>query len=434
MFLTRRLAIVVALGAIVAPAIPLRPPFGVMVVTSVVALLALLDVRWATKPTQLLASRELPGSAEVGRPGIVTIRVTNPTSRAIEVNLHDATPPSLQRSPVRHRIVVDGAADAEALATFEPTRRGAMHIGPLSVRVTGPLGLAGRQQVLPMRETLKVFPPLPGRLEVQKRLEQARALQSGEHSTTFRGGGTEFEALREYHPDDEYRRINWIATARAGKPITNVYREQKDQQVLILVDASRMMAGTVQGRSRFEYAIDTAHSLTELATRVGDRVGMAAFDVDVRAMAAPRSSHGQSAVVLDLLYLLEPTLHAPNYRGAFAAVLRRYPRRALLVLLTELTEPGAMDPLFEAIPVLRARHLVVVGSIRDPELREMETLVPRSPEDAYLKAAASTTVLARDRAAARLRAMGCGVIDTVPSQLTGIMADRYLDIKARGRL
>jgi len=318
--------------------------------------------------------------------------------------------------------------------SIHPSHRGHATVGPVTVRTEGPLGLGGRQRTLPLEGRLKVYPALPGREEVELRLERARLLQSGQRSSAIRGGGTDFESLREYHPDDEFRRINWRATARAAKTISNVYREERNQQVILLLDASRMMAATVQGVSRFEHALDASVAVAELAARVGDLVGMVAFGSDVVAMLGPRGGRAHPKRILDALFDLEPRLEAPNYGQAFAALLSRHRRRALLVLLTELTEESAMEALFEAIPSLRARHLVVLGSVLDPEQGRLAESSARSSEDVYLKAAAAGSLLAREHAAGRLQKMGVAVVDRPPGKLAGALADHYLRIKAYGRL
>lgn len=307
-------------------------------------------------------------------------------------------------------------------------------MGPVTVRTAGPLGLGGRQATLPLESVVSVYPALPGRAEVELRLTRARLLQAGERSSAVRGGGTEFDSVREYHPDDEFRRINWRATARAARPISNIYREERNQQVMLVLDAGRLMAGSVEGVSRFEYAIDAAMALAALAARVGDHVGMLAFGRDVEAMVAPRSGRGHPRLILETLFALEPRLDAPNYRRAFSTLLTRHRRRSLIVLLTELGEVSAMESLFEALPALAGRHLVLVGSVTDPALQAAAAAIPADSAGVYLKAAAAEAVEARETAAARLAGLGAVVVDLPPGRLAGRLADEYLRIKAHGRL
>jgi uncharacterized protein (DUF58 family) len=281
---------------------------------------------------------------------------------------------------------------------------------------------------------MKVYPALPGRAEVEMRVERARLLQSGERSSLFRGGGTEFDALREYHPDDEFRRINWSATARAAKPITNLYREERNQRVMVLLDTSRSMAGSIAGISRFEYALDAAVAVAELAARVGDQVGMIAFGSQVEGILGPRGGRTQPRRIVDIVFDLEPSLDAADYRGAFGVLLSRYRRRSLLVLFTELTEQSAMESLFAAIPALLPRHMLMVASVVDPEVVALRDAAPASYDEAYLGAAAAAAMDARERTGRRLRSMGVMVEDHEPGRLAGAVADRYLRVKTAGRL
>jgi uncharacterized protein (DUF58 family) len=151
-------------------------------------------------------------------------------------------------------------------------------------------------------------------------------------------------------------------------------------------------------------------------------------------MIGPRGGRDQPRRILDLLFDLQPVLEAPDYRGVFATTLSRYRRRAMLVLLTELTDDRAMDPLFTALPALLSRHLVVVASVQDPAVTELAGSSPADSEGAYRKAAAVESVTARGRTGARLRAMGVGVEDRLPGELAAGVADRYLAIKSAGRL
>ncbi|MGH2768825.1 MAG: DUF58 domain-containing protein, partial [Actinomycetota bacterium] len=180
--------------------------------------------------------------------------------------------------------------------------------------------------------------------------------------------------------------------------------------------------------------LDASLAVAELAARVGDHVGMVAFGRDVLAMVGPRSGRTQPRRILDALFDLEPELSAPNYARAFSLLLARCRRRALLVLVTELADESSMETLFAAVPSLVRRHLLLVGSVVDPELEALATSAPSSSEEVYLKAAASEALLARGRTAGLLRRMGAVVIDLPPGKLAGRLADEYLRIKAFGRL
>jgi uncharacterized protein (DUF58 family) len=396
--------------------------------------LFVFDVWRAPQPKTLRPARAAPRVVTIEHDAEIQVQLHNPLARPLLVAVRDATPPSARRDPRFHRARVAPRSVLTLGARIAPARRGVLQVGPVTVRTLGPFGMGGRQATLPLPDRVKVYPALPGRAEVELRVERARLLQSGERSSMFRGGGTEFDALREYHPDDEFRRINWTATARAVKPITNVYREERNQRVMVLLDASRTMAGSIEGVSRFEHAIDAAVAVTELAARVGDQVGMIAFGSQVAAILGPKGGRAQPRRIVDLLFDVQPSLDAPDYRGAFGVLLSRYRRRSLLVLFTELAEESAMESLFTAIPVLLPHHLLMVGSVIDPEVLALRDASPGSYDSAYLGAAAAASLEARERTARRLRAMGVMVEDREPTRLAGAVADRYLRVKSAGRL
>ena len=432
-YVSPRLAIVAVAAASVTALAPITLLVGLIVANVLLIGLLLFDIWQAPHPSALGIERFAPSALTTHEVGRVTFRLQNPGNRSLSVAVRDATPRSGARTPVVHRNRI-GSHGGMLEAQMVPGRRGRLELGPVTVRVSGPIGLGGRQATLPIVDTVRVYPALPGRSEVELRIERARMLQSGQRSSRHRGGGTDFDSLRDYHPDDEFRRINWTATARAAKPITNLYREDRDQQIVLLLDAGRTMAGTVAGLSRFEHALDAAIALAELATRAGDHVGVMAFASGVEATLSPRGGRDQPRRALELLFDLEPSLDPTDYRGAFGTLLSRHRRRSLLVLFTDLTEESVMQPLFDALPVLLPRHLLMIGGIVDPEVLALRSALPGSYEDAYLSAAAAQSLSARNRASAHLRSRGVIVEDREPGRLTGALADRYLQIKSAARL
>lgn len=434
MYLGGRLPIALLVVAGAALVLPTSPWLVVAIGAGLLLVLVGLDVALAPRPSSLRLRRIVPAVLRQRRPAEVVLVIDNPVDRPLDLAVHDAALPSLQRAPRRHRAVAGPREGLQLVSRVEPLRRGRFTLGPATTRTSGPLGLAGRQARIEGTTEVKVYPTLRGRDEVELRLRRGRLLQSGLRSSAIRGGGSTFDALREYVPDDEFRRINWRATARSTHAVTNLYREERNQQVILLLDASRAMAGQVEGVARLEYAIDAAVALAELAARVGDHVGAVAFGTDVRAQLDPRGGRHHPHRIVDLLFGLEPALEAPNYARAFAAVLRRHRRRSLMVLFTDLVERSVMDPLIDAIPVLLARHVVVIAAIRDPVIEALAQARPDTSAEAYDKAAAAQFLAWRQATAGLLRRMGAPTLDLHPHELTGGVADEYLRLKALGRL
>jgi uncharacterized protein (DUF58 family) len=254
----------------------------------------------------------------------------------------------------------------------------------------------------------------------------------GLRSAKGRGGGTEFDQLREYGVDDEVRRIDWAATARSGKAMVRTYRAERNQNVLLLLDNGRVMAGQVADVPRVEHAMDALMCLTTVATRLGDRCGLVAFDRNVRSVLPGRTGRDQLGRVAEAMFDLEPALVESDYRGAFTHALARFRRRALIVLFTDLVEQAVGESLLPALPLLVRHHIVLIAAVRDPDVARWAAQAPGDASDAYRAAAAAMALAERERATARLRGLGAIVIESPPGRLAPDLADTYLDLKARG--
>jgi uncharacterized protein (DUF58 family) len=431
---TGRLALVAALASVLVAAFPGDSTTGLLVVNGLLLVLALVDWWRAPRPSTIDVERHVPGIVSLGQRAEISWLVVNPTSRRLRLALADDLAPSLRAT--RRRIPLTVPAGGRATATVEvaPSRRGRFELRELVVRVEGPFGLAARQGRIERAATLRVYPPFASRDEAELRINRARILDVGLRSAQGRGGGTEFDAMREYGPDDEFRRIDWSSTARAGKPIVRTYRAERNQTVLCLLDNGRVMAGRVGGVPRIEHAMDAVMMLTAVATRLGDRCGLVAFDREVRSIVAPGHSRAQLGRVTEAMYELEPQLVESDYAGAFVESLARFRRRALLVVFTELAEQAATDSLLPALPLVARDHVVVLAGIQDPTVVELARSSPDDPAGTYAKAAAVAALEERRRLTGRLRGMGITVVDAPPGRIAPLLADAYLKVKATGRL
>jgi uncharacterized protein (DUF58 family) len=431
---TRRLAAVAALAALVVLLAPVEPQWAILGVEAVLLAAAVVDVVLAPSPAGIPIERELPGVLPLDGEGEVAWHVRNPTARRLTVWVADELAPSLNATSRRARLILPPGALVTARAGLRPSRRGRFTPTEVVVRVEGPLGLAARQRRRQLPGLLRVYPPFKSRQEAELRIDRARILEVGLRSARGQGGGTEFDSLREYGVDDESRRIDWAATARTTRVIVRTYRAERNQTVLLLLDTGRTMAGQVDGVPRLDHAMDAVMMLTAVATRLGDRAGLVAFDQGVRAVVGPGHSRGQLGRVTEAMYTLESRLVESDYRTAFAQTLARFRRRALLVLLTELAEAPVAETLLPALPLVARDHLVLVAGIRDPQVDEWAAAVPANAGEAYRKAAAVEALDSRRRTIARLRGLGATIIDAPPGRLAPQLADAYLHLKATGRL
>ncbi|HEX6419936.1 MAG TPA: DUF58 domain-containing protein [Acidimicrobiales bacterium] len=431
---TRRLALVTALASAVVLVAPGGGAAWLVAVNVALLAVAAADAGLAPATGSLPVRRDLPAAVTLGREAEIAWTVTNPTARHLRVALADELAPSLRAGTRRARARVPPGGTLRAATAIHPARRGRFVLRHLAVRVDGPLGLAARQSSLVVPGVLRVYPSFRSKDEAELRIRRARILEVGLRSAQGLGGGTEFDQLREYGVDDEFRRVDWAATARAGHPIVRTYRAERNQTVLVLLDNGRVMAGRVDGVPRVEHAVDAVMMLTAVSTGLGDRCGVVAFDRAVRGAVPPASGRSQLDRVVEALYDLEPVLAESDYAGAFTETLARFRRRTLLVVLTELVAPAVEDWLVPALPLILREHVVVVASVRDPDVVRWASGPAEGVSGVYRRAAAVSALASRRRVATRLRGLGVTVIDAAPGALAPALADAYLHVKATGRL
>lgn len=433
MVFRRRLAL---FAALLSPAVLLsldRPWFILAAVLFVVAIVWSVDFLLTPNPALVDIERKLPRSVALDRFGTASWVVTNNADRAVSMTFSDEFAPSLNVTTRRVDLDLAAGRTATVETDIEPSRRGRFEIGELVVRVDGPLGFAGRQQTRWLPEELRVLPRFPSRAEAELRVRRSR-LDLGLRSARIRGGGSEFEQLRDFTIDDEFRRIDWSATARANRMIVRTYRTERNQTVINIMDNGRLMAGQVAGVPRVEHAMDAIMAVTTVAVGLGDRTGLLVFDNDVRTAVPASAQSTQLSQVTNSMYNIEPELSESDYHAAFTEVLLRFSRRTMLIVHTELVEQTIGEFLLPALPLLTRSHIVVVAAVRDPEVEQWAKEVPTDIESAHRHAAATAALAERKRATAELRRSGATIIDAPPGKLAPRLMDHYLDVKAKGKL
>ncbi len=424
-------AVLLALAGVVPVAI--APGWGtVLAWLGLLLLLVLLDVALAASPRALVLSREPLGSVRQGEPTQTTVVVANPSRRRLRAVVRDAWQPSAGATTSRQRLIVPAGERRRVATVLVPTRRGDRLSPGLAVRSLGPLGIAARQRSLDLPGRLRVLPPFRSRRHLPSRLAQLREID-GRSAVQVRGQGTEFDSLREYVDGDDVRSIDWRATARRQAVVVRTWRPERDRRVMLVIDSGRTAAARIGDEPRLDAAMDAALLLAALASRAGDRVDLLLHDRRVvgRVEGASRTELLQRMV--DVMAPVEPALVEPDWSMVAAQVRARLSRRSLVVLLTPL-EAGSVDSgLLPVLGQLSRRHLVLVASVSDPELEEMAGRRGDAVR-VYDAAAASRARLDAETVAGWVGRLGVEVVRGDPDGLPPALADRYLALKAAGRL
>jgi uncharacterized protein (DUF58 family) len=380
-----------------------------------------------------LAVRQRPGLDRT-LPGILARGV--PSALVIDVEAGGAT--ARVRQPVPPDLDLDPReADGRLAATLVPRRRGRHTIPPPAVRVDGRFGLGRVHHDGGEAGEVLVYPDMPAAHRLVTAVRQGRFRDPGVLTRGPLGLGTDFESIRDYLPDDDIRQVNWRATARTGRPMSNQYRVEQDRNVICCIDAGRLMAAPVSAApgagvplTRLDAALDAAVAVVLVADEIGDQAGAIAFDSTVRRRLAPRRRGGQA--VVRAIFDLEPTTADSDYELAFRQVAGG--KRSLVIVFTDLLEEAAARSLVEAMPVLARRHHVVVAGVRDPDLDRALRTPPSEVRDVLAASVVVEALDARARVAAQLTRAGAQVLEAPPDTLAAACVGAYLRAKARGRL
>lgn len=396
--------------------------------------LAIIDNRLAVNPAKITYQRpELPTSRR-DEPRSIPLVVTNTAKRAVTIQVRDAWQPSVgitdRQNHYRLRLAAGHSTSVTAAAT--PFRRGHLVSDHIAIRVLGPLGLAGRQQNFPGVGVVSVLPPFRSRKHLPGLLKRLKWVE-GQVATRLRGGGTEFDSLREYVHGDDVRSMDWRATARAGKSIVRTWRPEQDRRILVVIDTSRLSAVRIGDEPRLDAFLDTTLLLSSLASAAHDRVDVIAVDNQVRMSAA---GVGRTMTVPHLMKALAP-VHANllelDWDATLAQIHHRCKQHALVVVLTAVDGGVLESPLLRTAAALRRRHGVVVGSVRDAGVQAL-AVNETGDEDIWTQAGAMHELADGDAVAAHLRRMGVACVTGSPDSLPKAICDLYLDLKLRGEL
>lgn len=403
-------------------------------------LLGLLDLLLAASPRAVALERTVPARVRLGAEAPTELFVTNTGRRTLHGTVRDAWEPSAAAEPTRTGVDIPPGERRRLVASLRPWRRGERRVTNVTVRSWGPLHLWARQATLDAPGRIRVLPPFTARKHLPSRLARLQELE-GTTSVLLRGQGTEFDSLREYVRGDDVRSIDWRATARRHDPsggrgarvMVRTWRPERDRRVIVVIDSGRTSAARVADEPRIDTAFESALLLAALASRAGDRVDLLAYDRMVRGRVHGATGPELLSRMVDAMAVIEPALIEMDWSAIPANVSSLTSQRSLVVLLTSIESPGGSRGLLSVLPQLTAKHLVVVASVTDPDTLAA-TAQRRDRTEVYRAAAAERSLLDVSRVAAAVRRLGGDVVTGSPADLPPALADRYLALKAAGRL
>ena len=433
-FPTRRMAVFVAGSALLwlIPGVAGR-------VAAIVALASILvgaafDYVVLPTPSDLDVKREIPERMGLGDRYEISYLVESSAERAALVRLYDAVPDGIAAPSAHSSVQLADGRPMELRVEAIGERRGHYVFGPVALRLETRRGLVARIARFDAPAETTVVPSLSNVRRLRLLAIQHRLSDAGVRALKQRGEGTAFAGLRDYVPGDDPRLLDWKATARHARLITREQSIERSQTVVAMIDCGRAMTQLAGRYSRFEHVLSAAIVLSDVAAASGDRVGLLAFDDDVRAFVPPQKGLVALRSLRTALSGLDATLTEPDYSSAFRMLAVRQRKRALVVFFTDVIDTRAAQLFLAQATRAARRHLLVVVAIQNEELAAAARPSASGAAALYRSAAAEELIREREEALARMRQAGITVLDITAGRMAAAVVNRYLEIKARGLL
>jgi uncharacterized protein (DUF58 family) len=432
---TRRLATAVLVAGVAWIVPGIGGPLGLALIVGLVTAV-IVDYLRLPRRESITVERAAPETLGLGDSADVQYMIRSAWSWPARATLYDRVPEGTSGEMGGDEHPIPPVDERVFAMTLVGETRGRYALGPVAMRVTTPLGLLARIVVTPPKENeaIAVVPSLTNVRRFRLLALQNRLSEAGVRALKLRGEGTAFAGLRDYVPGDDPRLLDWKATARHGKLISREQTIERSQTVISLIDCGRAMTQLAGHYSRFEHVLSAALVLSDVAATSGDRVGLLAFDDQIRASMPPQRGDRALRGLHRALSGLEPTLTEPDYASAFRVLATSQRRRALVVFFTDVVDVRSAKSFIAYAGRAAQRHLLVVVAIQNEALMAAARPSTEGATALYQSAAAEELVHERDDALARMRGAGLVVLDVAPSRMAAAVVNRYLEIKARGQL
>jgi uncharacterized protein (DUF58 family) len=394
-------------------------------------LLNLSDIRALWRLPLPEATRTVPGTLALGEWQAVRLNLKT-HAHALRVDVFDDYPVSAGQEGMPQSLHL--ATRQTVLLTYRicPGVRGAFTFPGIYLRLYSPLGLWQRSRYIAHASTIKVYPNFAAITRYTLLATENRLGQLGIRKLQRRGEGLDFQQLREYRVGDTLRQIDWNATARQKKLISKEYQDERDQQIIFLIDCGQRMLAHDGPLSHFDHTLNALLLLAYVALRQGDALGLLSFSGAHRWLA-PRKGASVVNAVLNNVYDLQPGLLSSDYLGAAEELMTRQKRRALVILVSNLRDQES-DELLPALKLLQRKHLVLLASLRETIIDQVLDAPVRNFDEALRYAATQDYLQQRRQAHQVLQQHGILYLDSVPEHLPVQLINRYLEIKRSGRL
>ncbi|MFK8112010.1 MAG: DUF58 domain-containing protein [Rubripirellula sp.] len=376
-------------------------------------------------------TRTISKTCSLGVPLDSEITIENRTSLTLIGQVRDDLPDYFHAEPAEHLLNLSPLGRMTAQRKLTPGRRGAFSLEHVYLRFASLLRLWTRHVRLDAVNTLKVYPDMKQLSDYALLARTNRLSLIGVRKTRKIGTDNEFERLRDYTRDDNYRHIDWRTTARRSKLTVRQFQNDQSQRVIFLLDCGRMMTNERDGYSLLDHALNSTLMMAYVALSQGDAVGMLCFSDTIHSYIPPRGGSSQMNRLLQASFDQFPRLVESRYDQAFLYLSQHCKRRSLVVLATNVIDEVNAGAVVDYLGNISGQHLPLGVLLRDREMFDAADSPGGDEFNLYRAAAAADILLWRDQVLTDLEHRGVLVVDAFPEELTAPLVNEYLKIKAK---
>lgn len=404
--------------------------WGALALLALLGVLLIVDIVMLYHKRGINASRTCAERFSNGDDNKIEVRVESSYGFPLRLNVIDEVPFVFQRRDIDFALSLSKLEGKTIIYHLRPTKRGVYGFGKIRVFALTPIGLIKRRFTCGNDKDIKVYPSYLMLNKYELLAISNNLSDVGIKKIRRAGNNTEFEQIKDYVSGDDYRTINWKATARRNKLMVNVYTDEKSQQVINVIDKGRVMQQAFNGMTLLDYAINASLVLSHIAMHKEDKAGVITFEKQFDSFVRPERSKTHMQEILDNLYHQETTFGESDFSSLCVNVSRFVTKRSLLIIYTNFYGQNALNRQLSYLKQLSNNHVVLVVFFEDTELDKYSREPSRTMQDYYCHAIARNVTYEKQAVVATLRQNGIYALLTKPENLTVGVINRYLEMKA----
>lgn len=432
MSITRRFIYLLSLGLLfLILAAVLHSSLTIFIIYNLMcAALLTIDYFTSVDQSELIIERSGGEKLSIYEKEAIIFEVYNKSEHKLYLELKDEIPDFHFKTEDK---IMKGTVLPHEKKTFKyfvvPTKRGAFTFKNLHFKYEGKMKLCMKEYKVDLNREYKVYPNLKNLSKYRLSICNNRMFNEGQRNLKMLGKGTSFESLREYVPGDDYRRINWKATARGNKPIINQYEPEKNQHVYMFIDTGRPMSYTVRGYRKLDLVVNTALVLSDIVNQNGDQSALLLFNTEVRDMVLPGKGAGHRSKMLESLYHIDYNNETSNYDDCFFYFKKKERHRSIIFLFTDFDTVEEAENMFKVLPVISKNNMVVIMLIKNESLEEISGLKINKGEDLFNKGVALELLDERHKIINLLNLKGVLCMECAAEKLELTVINKYIQVK-----